>query len=80
MGRIRVPGPPTAITVLGRPVERLHTVAEPADHHALRVSAISCAGELGIGICTDPEALPGAGTLAEAIGGSLAELREVMIE
>ena len=51
-----------------------------SDHHALRVSAISCAGELGIGICTDPEVLPGAGTLAEAIGGSLAELRAVMIE
>ena len=75
-----VPGPRAAVEVLGRPVDRLWTAAEPADHHALRVSAISCAGELGIGICTDPEALPGAGTLAEAIGGSLAELRAVMIE
>ena len=25
---------------------------------ALRISAISCAGDLGIGLCTDPQALP----------------------
>ena len=75
-----VPGPPAAVEVLGRPVERLYSVAEPAEHHALRVSAISCAGELGIGLCTDPEALPGVVALAEAIDGSLAELRRATIE
>jgi hypothetical protein len=75
-----VPGPPVAIEVLGRAVERLHTAAEPADHHALRASAISCAGELGICLCTDPEALPGVAALAEAIDGSLAELRRAAIE
>jgi WS/DGAT/MGAT family acyltransferase len=75
-----VPGPGAALEVLGRPVERLCTVAEPADHHALRVSAISCAGELAIGLCTDPEALPGVRSLAEAVDRSLAELRAATIE
>lgn len=75
-----VPGPPAAVEVLGRPVERLYSAAEPAEHHALRVSAISSAGELGIGLCTDPEALPGVAALAEAIEASLAELRRATIE
>jgi hypothetical protein len=70
-----VPGPRSAISVAGRAVERLCSVAEPADRHALRVSAISCAGNVGIGLCTDPEALPGVGDLAVAIDESFAELR-----
>ena len=62
-----VPGPRAAVSVAGRPVERLCSVAEPADRHALRVSAISCAGALGVGLCTDPDALPGVAGLAIAI-------------
>ena len=53
------PGPRAALTVAGRPVERLCSVAEPADRHALRISAISCAGNVGIGLCTDPDAVEG---------------------
>lgn len=75
-----VPGPPGAVAILGRAVEDLYTAAEPADHHALRVSAISCAGGLGIGLCTDPEALPGVAELAAAVDRSLAELRAATIE
>jgi hypothetical protein len=74
-----VPGPRTAISVAGWTVERLCSVAEPADRHALRVSAISCAGTVGIGLCTDPEALPGVAALAIAIEDSLAELRAATI-
>jgi hypothetical protein len=70
-----VPGPRTAVSVAGRTVERLCSVAEPADRHALRVAAISCAGNVGIGLCTDPQALPGVGDLATAIDASFAELR-----
>jgi WS/DGAT/MGAT family acyltransferase len=75
-----VPGPRAAISVAGRAVERLCSVAEPADRHALRVSAISCAGMVGIGLCTDPEALPDVAGLAGAIDGSFAELRAAAIE
>ncbi|MFJ5779601.1 wax ester/triacylglycerol synthase domain-containing protein [Streptomyces sp. NPDC093094] len=69
-----VPGPRAALTVTGRPVQGLYSAAEPAQHHALRVSAISYAGTVGVGVCTDPEALPGTGRFADAIGASIAEL------
>ncbi len=75
-----VPGPREPVSVGGRRVENLFSIAEPADRHALRISAISCAGELGIGLCTDPEALPGVSGLASAIERSLIELREASIE
>jgi diacylglycerol O-acyltransferase len=69
-----VPGPRGIIRVLERRVEYLGSAAEPADRHALRVSAISCSGTVGIGLCTDPEALPGVGGLAEALHRSRVQL------
>ncbi len=74
-----VPGPRSRLSVAGRAVERLCSVAEPADRHALRVSAISCSGSVGIGLCTDPEAVAGLAGLATAIDASLAELRAATI-
>lgn len=70
-----VPGPRVPVGVGGRRVQHLFSSSEPADHHALRISAISCAGDLGIGLCTDPQALPDIARLAEAIEASYAELR-----
>jgi diacylglycerol O-acyltransferase / wax synthase len=70
-----VPGPPGPITVAGRTVQHLFSSSEPAAHHALRISAISCAGDIGIGLCTDPQALPDVARLAVAIENSYAELR-----
>jgi WS/DGAT/MGAT family acyltransferase len=75
-----VPGPRRPVGIAGRRVQRLYSVAEPADRHALRISAISCAGELGVGLCTDPEAVPGVAALASAIEESVAELRAATIE
>jgi hypothetical protein len=75
-----VPGPRAAISVCGRAVERLCSVAEPAQRHALRVSALSCAGTVGIGLCTDPEALPGVDALAKAMERSFEELRAATIQ
>jgi hypothetical protein len=60
-------------------VENLFSVAEPADRHALRASAISCAGMIGIGLCTDPEAVAGVDLLAAAIDESLAELHDATV-
>lgn len=74
-----VPGPRTPISVAGRRVESLGSVAEPAQRHALRVSALSCAGSISVGLCSDPEALPGIDRLAESLGESLAELRTATI-
>jgi len=70
-----VPGPGAGLQVGGRRVLNLFSVAEPADRHALRASAISCSGLVGIGLCTDPDAVSGVSELAAAIEASLEELR-----
>jgi hypothetical protein len=74
-----VPGPRGRLSICGRAVDRLGSVAEPAQRHALRVSAISCSGTVGIGLCTDPEALAGVADLADSIGEALDELDEATI-
>ena len=62
------------MSVSGRRVQNLFSSSEPAAHHALRITAISCAGDMGIGLCTDPNALPDIARLADAIEASYAEL------
>ncbi|MQA73316.1 MAG: DUF1298 domain-containing protein [Solirubrobacterales bacterium] len=74
-----VPGPPAPVSVAGRLVEQLCSASEPAARHALRISAISCAGTVGIGLCTDSEALPELPRLADAIERSFAELSAAAI-
>jgi hypothetical protein len=74
-----VPGPAIPVGVAGRRVLNLFSSSEPALHHALRISAISCAGDIGIGLCVDPTALPEVTRLADAIEGSYAELRSAAI-
>jgi diacylglycerol O-acyltransferase len=75
-----VPGPPTTVEVSGRRVENLFSSSEPAAHHALRISAISCAGDIGIGLCTDPQALPHIAHMAEAVQQAYVELRNTATE
>ena len=70
-----VPGPNGSVSVDDRPIQHLFSSSEPGTHHALRISAISCAGEIGIGLCTDPSALPDIPGLADAIKRSYDELR-----
>ena len=70
-----VPGPREPVAVLGRRVAELYSVAEPADRHALRASAVSLAGRMGFGFCTDPGAVPGVAELADGLDASLEELR-----
>src|SRR5919108_3828764 len=74
-----VPGPAEPVHVLGRRVGALYSAAEPAQRHALRVSAISLAGRLGFGFCTDPGAVSGIPALAEAFDAALDELRAELI-
>jgi diacylglycerol O-acyltransferase len=71
-----VPGPREPVHVLGARVGELYSVAEPADRHALRASAMSLAGRMGFGFCTDPGAVPGVADLAAGLDASLAELLE----
>ena len=69
------PGAARRAQVEGRAVERLCSVAEPADRHALRICAISCGGNVGIGLCTDPEAVEGVAELAASIDAALVRAR-----
>ncbi|MGB2921889.1 MAG: WS/DGAT domain-containing protein, partial [Mycobacterium sp.] len=69
-----VPGPAASVGVAGRRVLHLFSSSEPAVHHALRISAISCAGDVGIGLCTDPHALPDVARLADRIEAAYSEL------
>ncbi len=69
-----VPGPRDPVSLLGSTVAELYSLAEPADRHALRASAVSLAGRMGFGFCTDPGAVPGVAELAEGLDASLAEL------
>ena len=69
-----VPGPRLPVRVLGADVTELYSVAEPADRHALRASAVSLAGRMGFGFCTDPGAVPGIAGLADGLDASLEEL------
>lgn len=73
-----VPGPAAAVEVAGRGVQHLFSSSEPGPHHVLRISAISCSGAVGIGLCTDPQALPGIAALAAAIDDSYSELRRAV--
>ncbi|MGZ5378434.1 MAG: WS/DGAT domain-containing protein, partial [Mycobacterium sp.] len=75
-----VPGPSSSVGVAGRRVLHLFSSSEPAMHHALRISAISCAGDIGIGLCTDPNALPDVTRLADHLEASYAELRAAALE
>jgi hypothetical protein len=69
-----VPGPREPVYVLGREVDELYSIAEPADRHALRVTALSCAGTMGVGLCTDPTHLHGLDRLADGLERSFDEL------
>ncbi|MGH2989775.1 MAG: wax ester/triacylglycerol synthase family O-acyltransferase [Solirubrobacterales bacterium] len=70
-----VPGPRDPIYVRGCRVAALYSVAEPADRHALRFSAVSCAGTMHFGLCTDPDALDGLRDVADGMDEAIAELR-----
>ena len=63
-----VPGPPGPQTVLGAPLLELHSLAEIAQRHALRVAVVSAAGRISFGLCADPDAIDGLDLIADGIG------------
>ena len=52
-----VPGPRGPQRVLGSPLLELHSLAEIAHRHALRVAVVSAAGRISFGLCSDPDAV-----------------------
>ena len=73
-----VPGPRAPVSVLRAPVEHLHSIAEIAEHHALRVSATSLAGLLCVGLCADADLIDRLGLMAEAIEAEARALAEAV--
>lgn len=69
-----VPGPRTPRSVLGGRVRELYSIAEVAPHHALRVSAVSLAGTMFVGLNTDPAVVPDVAAIAAGIEQSAGEL------
>jgi diacylglycerol O-acyltransferase / wax synthase len=69
-----VPGPRQRPLVLGHAIEQFASFAEPADRHALRVAVVSLGGELGFGLCSDPDAISDLDGLRGALADSIGEL------
>jgi diacylglycerol O-acyltransferase / wax synthase len=69
-----VPGPREPVSVLDVPVERLHSLAEIGERHALRVSAMSLAGLLCFGLCADPDLVDELHVMAEGIEAEASDL------
>ncbi len=62
-----VPGPRVPVSVLGAPVESIHSIAEIGERHALRVAVVSLAGSLNFGLCADPAIVDDLGAMAAGI-------------
>jgi diacylglycerol O-acyltransferase len=69
-----VPGPQTPVSVMGGRVRELYSLAEVAQRHALRISAISLSGGMFIGLCADPKVVKDLDTLRAGISQSIDEL------
>lgn len=72
-----VHGPDNEVFVLGAPVKELYTLAEIAQHHALRLAVISSAGSLFFGLCADRAAVTDLQTLVDALQRATDELVQV---
>jgi diacylglycerol O-acyltransferase len=62
-----VPGPPGPQRVLRSPLLELHSLAEIAHRHALRVAVVSAAGRISFGLCADPDTVDGLDAIARGI-------------
>jgi diacylglycerol O-acyltransferase / wax synthase len=69
-----VRGPSCAASVLGRRVDRIHSLAEIRLRHALRVATLSFSGRLWLGFCTDPDLVEGVNEMAAGVEAEAADL------
>jgi WS/DGAT/MGAT family acyltransferase len=69
-----VPGPRGPLSVLGAPVASMHSLAEIAHRHALRVAVVSAAGRIGFGLCADADAVGSPAPIADGIAAELRAL------
>jgi WS/DGAT/MGAT family acyltransferase len=71
-------GPSGPQLVLGAPLLELHTLAEIAHGHALRVGIGSAAGRISFGLCADPDAVDRLDLIADGIAGEIDALGELV--
>jgi diacylglycerol O-acyltransferase len=71
-----VRGPASELSVLGRRVTAVYSLAEVASHHALRIACLSAGGRLTFGLCADAAAVAGLDAIADGIAAELAELTD----
>jgi diacylglycerol O-acyltransferase len=69
-----VPGPQGELTVLGSPLLAMHSLAEIAERHVLRVAVISAAGRLSFGLCADADAVERLDLVADGIDAEVQAL------
>jgi diacylglycerol O-acyltransferase len=69
-----VRGPAQPVVVAGRPAVAMYSLAEIANQHALRLSGLSYAGTMALGLCADAGAVPGLDRLAKEIEAGFDEL------
>jgi diacylglycerol O-acyltransferase len=62
-----VVGPPAPVSVLGSPVEGLHSIAEIGLRHGLRISVVSLADNLYFGFNADPDLVPDLEAMADGV-------------
>jgi hypothetical protein len=62
-----VPGPRAPVSILGNPVTSVHSIAELAERHALRIAVVSVGGRLYFGFCADPEILDDVQAMADGV-------------
>jgi hypothetical protein len=69
-----VPGPRRPVSVLGSPVESMHSLAEIGRHHAFRVAVVSIGGDLCFGLIADPAIVDDLSAMARGVETQAAEL------
>lgn len=69
-----IPGPREPQFVLGGPLRSIHSLAEIAPGHALRVSLLSACGSLSFGLCADAETVPDLDVFIAGIDRSIDQL------
>jgi WS/DGAT/MGAT family acyltransferase len=70
-----VPGPPVALSLLGRPLTAVHPMVPLLHGHALTIGAVSYDGRLNLGLAADAAVLPDVVELARDLEAAFDALR-----